>query len=87
MPSLTPFMYKPHYSETAEPYLVYSVGNANPETTRGYVMQGYWECTHCGEGNQFRFYDDDHHPYFQLRVLDVRKILLQKMIQIMMSNL
>lgn len=27
-------------------------------------MQGYWECTNCGEGNQFRFYDDDHHPDF-----------------------
>ncbi|WP_258043912.1 hypothetical protein [Bacillus sp. ok061] len=26
-------------------------------------MRGYWECTHCGEGNQFRFYDD-RHPYF-----------------------
>ncbi|MBT2580219.1 hypothetical protein J7E43_23070 [Bacillus sp. ISL-8] len=64
MPGLTPFMYKPHYAETAEPYLVYSVGNDKPETTRGYVMQGYWECTHCGEGNQFRFYEDDHHPDF-----------------------
>lgn len=46
MPSLTLFMYKPHYSESAEPYLVYSVGCDKPETTSGF-MQGYWECTNC----------------------------------------
>ncbi|GAB6439584.1 hypothetical protein bcgnr5369_00660 [Bacillus cereus] len=62
MPSLTPFMYKPRY-ETAKPYLVYSVGCNKPETTYGF-MQGYWECTHCGEGNQFRFYDEDHYPNY-----------------------
>ncbi len=27
-------------------------------------MQGYWECTHCGEGSQFRFYDDTYWPKY-----------------------
>ncbi|HFK1435645.1 TPA: hypothetical protein ACGXNJ_005839 [Bacillus cereus] len=63
MVNLTPFMYKPHYPETAEPYLVYSVGCDNPEKTSGW-MQGYWKCTHCGEGSQFRFYDDTYWPKY-----------------------
>ncbi|MDQ0154948.1 hypothetical protein [Robertmurraya andreesenii] len=62
MPHLTPFMYTAHY-EGAKPYLVYSVDCDEPEKTSGY-MQGYWACTHCGEGNHFRFYDDSYHPRF-----------------------
>ncbi|ARJ25451.1 hypothetical protein B7492_30770 (plasmid) [Bacillus mycoides] len=72
MPSLTPFMYKPHYSESAEPYLAYSVGCDKPETTSGF-MQGYWECTNCGEGNQFRFYDEDYHPNYVATCPDCKR--------------
>lgn len=62
MPTLTLFMYTPHYDKE-NPYLVYSVDCTTPEKRSGY-MQGYWKCTHCGEGNQFRFYDDTHHPLY-----------------------
>lgn len=72
MPSLTPFMYKPHYSETTEPYLVYSVGCDKPETTSGFI-QGYWKCTNCGEGNQFRFYDDDYDPNYVATCPDCKR--------------
>lgn len=54
MVQLKPFMYKPHYAPD-KPYLVYSVDCDSPETTSGYI-QGYWKCTHCEKGNQFRFY-------------------------------
>ncbi len=59
---LTPFMYSPHWKPN-EPYLVYSVNCDEPEKTSGY-MQGYWKCTHCGEGHQFRFYDDRFAPKY-----------------------
>lgn len=63
MPALTPLMYTKHYDPNIS-YLVYSVGCDKPETTSGF-MQGYWECTHCGKGNQFRFYDDTYHPNYE----------------------
>ncbi|MCQ6527873.1 hypothetical protein [Bacillus mycoides] len=62
MVKLTPFMYAPHYNPD-KPYLVYSVNCDKPETTSGY-MQGYWKCTNCGEGSQFRFYDDTYWPKY-----------------------
>ncbi|MBT2725106.1 MULTISPECIES: hypothetical protein [unclassified Bacillus (in: firmicutes)] len=54
MVQLTPFMYTPRYAPD-KPFLVYSVNCDSPETTIGFI-QGCWKCTHCGKGNQFRFY-------------------------------
>jgi len=59
--TLTPFMYKPHGNY--EEYLVYSVNCSRPEKTTGF-MQGYFKCTHCNEGSQFRFYDDTYWPKY-----------------------
>ena len=61
---LTPFMYKPHGNY--EQYLVYSVNCSRPEKTTGF-MQGYFKCTHCNEGSQFRFYDDSHYPKYHTK--------------------
>lgn len=57
MTFLVPFMYQPAYSPDKTPYLVYAVNQRSPEKTSGFI-QGYWSCTDCGKGNQFRFYDD-----------------------------
>jgi len=64
--TLTPFMYKPHGNY--EEYLVYSVNCSRPEKTTGF-MQGYFKCTHCNEGSQFRFYDDSHYPKDLLKMI------------------
>jgi len=60
--TLTPFMYKPIHRDT-EPYLVYSVNCSNPDKYSGF-LQGWWKCIHCGEGSQFRFYDDSFAPKY-----------------------
>jgi len=60
--TLTPFIYKPIHRDT-EPYLVYSVNCSNPDKYSGF-LQGYWNCTHCGEGSQFRFYEDSFAPEY-----------------------
>jgi hypothetical protein len=72
MTFIVPFMYQPFDRPEDEAYLVYSVNNDDPENESGY-MQGYWKCTHCGEGSQFRFYDDDHHPEYEAKCPKCRK--------------
>lgn len=58
--TLTKVTYTPPY-ESAEPYTVYAVNCKNPEKSHLGWSQGYYHCTNCGEGNQFRFYDES--PY------------------------
>ena len=69
---IVPFMYQPYSSggEPPEPYQVWAVNESNPENTHGF-LQGYWECTHCGKGNQFRFYDEG--PDYQAHCPDCQK--------------
>ncbi|EST12027.1 hypothetical protein [Sporolactobacillus laevolacticus] len=55
MSFIVPFQYKDIYAH--KEYTVFAVNEDQPEKRSGYV-QGYWRCTHCGEGNQFRLYDD-----------------------------
>ncbi|GAB6549268.1 hypothetical protein bcgnr5378_07760 [Bacillus cereus] len=71
MSGLTKFMYSPHW-DPENPYWVYSVGCTKPETTSGYI-QGFWRCTHCGKGNQFRFYDDTYWPNYYVNCPDCHK--------------
>lgn len=54
-----------------KPYTVYAVNEDNPEKNLGGYTQGYWKCTHCGEGSQFRFYDDG--PNYQAKCPKCRK--------------
>lgn len=67
---LVPFQY---FNErmSDKPYTVYMINEDNPNKS-GYT-QGYWECTHCGEGSQFRFYDDSNFPNYQAKCPKCRK--------------
>ncbi|MCA1064683.1 hypothetical protein QTG56_24035 (plasmid) [Rossellomorea sp. AcN35-11] len=71
MTVLTPFTYTSQHDKDHS-YVVYSVNCTTPETTSGYV-QGYWKCTECGKGNQFRFYDDTHHPNYHAKCPDCQR--------------
>lgn len=70
MTFIVPFQYKSKHRPDEEPYTVYAVNEDNPENTSGYI-QGYWKCTHCGEGSQFRFYDDP--PNYEAKCPKCRK--------------
>lgn len=67
---LVPFQY---FNErmSDKPYTVYMINEDNPNKS-GYI-QGYWKCTHCGEGSQFRFYDDSNWPNYQAKCPKCRK--------------
>ena len=60
--TLTPFMYEVPYGDHRK-YIVYSVNCSNPNKHSNF-LQGYWKCTHCGEGSQFRFYEDSFDPEY-----------------------
>lgn len=70
MTFIVPFMYQSKYRPQDEPYIVYSVNEDDPEHYSGFV-QGYWKCTYCGEGSQFRFYDEG--PNHQAKCPKCRK--------------
>ncbi|WP_254919309.1 hypothetical protein [Bacillus cereus] len=71
---LTPFMYARKY-QPDKPYLVYSVNCDKPEATSGY-MQGHWRCTHCDEGNHFRFCDDYYYPKYVAKCPKCTKVFI-----------
>jgi hypothetical protein len=71
MTFIFPFMYQPVGRPNDEPYLVYAVNEDDPENVRRSYTQGYWKCTHCEEGSQYRFYDDG--PNYQAKCPKCRK--------------